>query len=400
LIEQGTIRSKSVEAAFRTVPRHLFAPEATPEKAYDAESTVTTKKNEHGITVSSVSAPTIQAMMLEQAGIKPGLCVAEIGSGGVNAAMAAELVGADGEVITGDIDAFVTDRARRFLDATGYGRVRVVTADGEGGFPAHAPLDRLLVTVGAWDIPPAWIDQLADDGRLVVPLRMRGLTRSVAFDKEGDHLVSRSAEICGFVTMQGAGAHKERLLLLRGKEIGLRFDDDWGADADALNGALDTDRAEVWSGVTVGRGEPFGGLQMWLATAVDGFCQLSLDAKLDTGLVSPQNRMACPAVVEGGSFAHLALHRTEDVPGKPVFEFGAHGFGPDGEAVAERFAEQIRVWDRHYRNGPDPVISAYPAGTPNEDLPQGRIIPKRHVRVVISWPQEGQGTVHESTKEK
>lgn len=312
--------------------------------------------------------------------------------------MAAELVGEDGEVITGDIDSFVTDRARRFLAATGYERVRVMTADGEDGFPDCAPLDRLLVTVGAWDIPPAWMDQLADDGRLVVPLRMRGLTRSVAFDKEGDHLVSRSAEICGFVTMQGAGAHKERLLLLRGKEIGLRFDDDWGADADALNGALDTDRVEVWSGVTVGRGEHFGGLQMWLATAVDGFCQLSVDTKLDTGRVSPQNRMACPAVVEGGSFAYLAINRTEEVPGEPVFQFGAHGFGPDGEAVAERFAEQIRVWDRYYRHGPDPVISAYPASTPEEGLPQGRVIPKRHVRVVISWPREGQETMHDPTK--
>ncbi|MFE0683460.1 methyltransferase, FxLD system [Streptomyces sp. NPDC058961] len=400
LIEQGNIHSKPVEAAFRAVPRHLFAPEVAPGKAYAAESVVATKKDEHGITVSSVSAPSIQATMLEQAEITPGMRVAEIGSGGVNAAMLAELVGEDGEVVTGDIDLFVTDRARRFLDATGYARVRVVTADGEDGFPGHAPLDRLLVTVGSWDIPPAWMDQLADHGRLVVPLRMRGLTRSVAFDKEDGHLVSRSAEICGFVTMQGAGAHKERLLLLRGKEIGLRFDDDWGADPEALNGALDTGRAEVWSGVTVGRGETFGGLQMWLATAVDGFCQLSVDAKLDTGLVAPQNRIACPAVVEGGSFAYLTVNRTEDVPGEPVFEFGAHGFGPDGPAVAGRFAEQIRIWDRDYRHGPDPVIYAYPAATPEEDLPQGRVIPKRHVRVVISWPQEGQGIQHNPTKEK
>lgn len=71
LIKQGNIRSQPVEAVFRTVPRHLFAPEATPEKAYDAESVVATKKNEHGITISSVSAPTIQATMLEQAEIKP-----------------------------------------------------------------------------------------------------------------------------------------------------------------------------------------------------------------------------------------------------------------------------------------------------------------------------------------
>jgi hypothetical protein len=51
------------------------------------------------------------------------------------------------------------------------------------------------------------VEQLAPGGRLVVPLRMRGLTRSLALDRDGDHLVSRSAMICGFVRMQGAGAH-------------------------------------------------------------------------------------------------------------------------------------------------------------------------------------------------
>ena len=99
-----------------------------------------------------------------------------------------------------------------------------------------------MVTAGAWDIPPAWVDQLQpDQGTLTVPLRMRGLTRSIAFARDGDHLASQSAKICGFVTMQGAGAHQERLLLLRGKpEIGQRFDDEWPADPELLNGALDT----------------------------------------------------------------------------------------------------------------------------------------------------------------
>lgn len=44
---------------------------------------------------------------------------------------------------------------------------------------ARAPYDRVLVTAGAWDIPPAWLDQLADEGRIVVPLQLRSLTRTV-----------------------------------------------------------------------------------------------------------------------------------------------------------------------------------------------------------------------------
>ncbi|MFC5721400.1 methyltransferase, FxLD system [Streptomyces gamaensis] len=399
LRQQSAIRTDRVAEAFLAVPRHVFAPEVPLEEAY-ALNIVVTKRNEHGITVSSVSAPQIQAMQLEQAELRPGMHVAEIGSGGVNAALMAELVGGHGEVTTIDIDADVTDRARRFLAEAGYGRVNVVTADGEKGCAEHALYDRIVVTVGSWDVPPAWVDQLADGGRLVVPLRMRGLTRSVAFEKEDDHLVSRSAEICGFVTMQGAGEHQERLLLLHGKEIGLRFDDDWPADPDLLNGALETDRAESWTGVTIEPGEPFDTLQMWLATALDGFCLLTVDSKLDTGLVAPQNKMACPAVVDGGSFAYLAVRKTGDEPDRPTFEFGVHAFGPDAPTLAGTMADQIRAWDRDHRGGPGPRIWAFPVETPETGLPEGRVVTKRHVRIIISWPREGQGAMHHPTEEK
>ncbi len=78
------IRSDQVADAFRTVPRHLFAPGATLEESY-AQDTVGIKRDEHGIAISMVSAPRIQAMMLEQAGLRPGMRVLEIGSGGYNA---------------------------------------------------------------------------------------------------------------------------------------------------------------------------------------------------------------------------------------------------------------------------------------------------------------------------
>ncbi|MHC3474887.1 methyltransferase, FxLD system [Streptomyces sp. 7R007] len=384
LVAQKVIETKEVEAAFRAVPRHLFAPEAPLEKAY-AQTPLVTKRDEHGITISSVSAPEIQATMLEQAALRPGHRCLEIGSGGYNAALMASLVGENGEVTTIDIDPDVTERARACLNEAGFPHVNVVVTDGENGCAEHAPYDRTIVTVGSWDIPPAWVTQLAEGGTITVPLRMRGLTRSITFAREDGHLISRSAKICGFVTMQGAGAHQERLLLLRGKEIGLRFDEEWPADPDALSGALDTGRVEVWSGVEIPRGEQFDTLQMWLATALDGFCLLAVDPKLDTGLVAPQNTMACPAVAEGGSFAYLAQRR----PGaQSVVEFGAHAFGPDATALADTLAEQIRVWGRDHRGGPGPSIAAYPADTPDDRLPKGRVINKRHVRVLISWPTE------------
>ncbi|MFD0352902.1 methyltransferase, FxLD system [Streptomyces sp. NPDC127110] len=380
LVKGGNITSQAVEDAFLAVPRHVFAPEAALEQAYAWDTAVVTKRDEYDRVISSVSAPYIQSMMLEQAELAPGMRAGEIGSGGYNASLMAELVGPDGQVVTVDIDPDVTERARRLLDAAGYGRVEVVCGDGEEGLPGHAPLDRLIVTAGAWDIPKAWTDQLTPDGRLVVPLRLRGLTRSVALDRDGERLVSRSAEVCGFVTMQGDGEHDERLLLLRGKEIALRFDEGWPADPDALNGVFDTDRVEKWSGVTVAKSEPLKGLQMWLATALDGFCLMSVDAKLDTGLVAPLHKMSNLALLDGDSFAYVAVRLDGD-----RVEFGVHGYGPRADAVAEALAEEIRVWNRDHRQD-EPAIYAYPISTPETALPAGRVITKRHRRIVISWP--------------
>lgn len=77
------ITSPNVEAAFRTVPRALFTPPGTPlEVVYNPDDAVATKTDEYGVVISSVSAPFIQAQMIEQAEIGPGMSVLEVGSGG------------------------------------------------------------------------------------------------------------------------------------------------------------------------------------------------------------------------------------------------------------------------------------------------------------------------------
>jgi protein-L-isoaspartate(D-aspartate) O-methyltransferase len=169
LRDEGVIVSGPVAAAFAAVPRHLSAPGESLEAAYAPHGTVMPKRDADGLLLSVLSAPNIQAMMLEPTGIEPGMRVLEVGSGGVNAALIAELAGPGGQVTTVDIDPDVTARARACLDAAGYGRVRVVLADAEHGVPGGAPYDRIIITAGAWDIPPAWISQLAPGGRLVVP---------------------------------------------------------------------------------------------------------------------------------------------------------------------------------------------------------------------------------------
>jgi protein-L-isoaspartate(D-aspartate) O-methyltransferase len=173
----GLVPPREVEAALRTVPRHLFAPGVPLDRAY-ANDSIVTKRNERGVGISAVSAPWLQAMMLGQLQVAPGQRVLEIGSGGYNAALLRELAGPDGSVTTIDIDQEIADRARACLATAGYRDVRVVCADGEFGAAEYGPFDRIIVTAGARDIPPAWVEQLAEGGRLVVPLRTKGLGRS------------------------------------------------------------------------------------------------------------------------------------------------------------------------------------------------------------------------------
>lgn len=384
LREQGAIRSQAVADAFRAVPRHLFAPDEPLERAY-ANEVLVTKRDQDGSATSSISAPWLQATMLEQAQLGPGMCALEIGSGGYNAALMAELVGEAGAVTTVDIDPDVTGRASRCLAGAGYARVNVVLGDAENGVTEYAPYDRIIVTAGAWDIAPAWMDQLTPGGRLVVPLRLHGLTRSVAFQRVGGHLESLGHEMCGFVPIQGAGARRERRVPLHGDEVSVRIDDGQPVDADALVEALRQPRAEAWTGVRFGGAEPFDGLYLWLVTCLPHVGLLAR-RRTETAreLADPSSPSGTPTLVEGRSFAYHTFRKVD--PAADIYEFGAYGHGPNAARLAEQMAEQIRVWDRDHRHGAAARIAVYPAGTPDDQLPSGWVIDKRHTRVSISWP--------------
>ena len=167
--------SDAVAAAMRAVPRHLFLPERPPEMAYRNEAIVT-RRGADGQPTSSSSQPTIMAYMLDQLRVGPGQRVLEIGAGtGYNAALLQQLVGAGGRVVTVDLDGDVARQAAAHLAGAGYPEVTVVQADGAAGYPAGAPYDRIIATVGVSDLAPAWLDQLAPGGRIVVPLDLRGI---------------------------------------------------------------------------------------------------------------------------------------------------------------------------------------------------------------------------------
>lgn len=339
-----------------------------------------------------MSAPTIVAMMLAQLRVEPGQRVLEIGSGGYNAALLRELVGLDGQVVSLDVDAEVVARARACLAAAGYHDVRVLHADGEFGVPEHGPFDRIVVTVGTWDIPPAWRHLLIEGGRLVVPLRICGLTRSWALTRQGERLVSDGAEMCGFVPMQGVGAHRGRTVPVHGKEVSLWLDEDSQTVTGSLEGLLTTPRAEMWSGVTVGRWEPFHHQDLWLATGLPGFGILTAtEPAVTDGLVTPSWRLGTPGSVNIGTLAYRAKLRPlqpEDPDGSR-YEFGVYAHGPNATEAADLFVKQIRRWDQMQRL--TPRLTVLPAGTTGSALPEGLIVDKKHSRAIIDWPAHTNG---------
>ncbi|WP_406315288.1 methyltransferase, FxLD system [Streptosporangium sp. NBC_01639] len=385
LWELEAIRRAEVAAAFLRVPRHVFAPEATLEEAYEAETVVRTKWAADGTAISSVSAPQIQAQMVEQAGITRGMRVLEVGSGGYNAAVIAEIVGPDGQVTTLDIDADITNRAGRLLEETGYAHINVVLGDGEFGCPEHAPFDAIVVTVEAADVPPAWIEQLVEGGTLTAPLRVRGLTRSIGFIKSGGRLVSTSKKLCGFVPMQGAGERPRLWVPLRGGKVRLRFDEEpCPVDPDVLERVFEAGQAGTWTGVTIRTGEWTDTLQTWLATTHSGSCLLSFDnedEEVAAALANPFNYVMCNAVVDGESFAYLTRRK----PDEDTVEIGTHAFGPDAPALADTLADLVRAWDRDHRHGPGPQYTIHPVNT-DDQLLNGPVVTKRHIKIAVSWP--------------
>ena len=375
------IRSESIADAFARVPRHVFTPGASLADAYAPNSSVLALRDERGIVTSTVSAAHIQAVMLEQAGLRPGMRVLEIGSGGYNAALMAELVGDGGQVTTVDIDPAVIDRAHSCLDAAGYHQVRTVAADAEGGVPGNAPYDRIVVTVRAWDIPPAWIAQLTADGRLVVPLRLRGLTRSVALDRvdkpDGAVLSGADIQLCSFVPMQGAGAHADRVVPLLDGRARLHTDGgDERVDPDRLGDAIRGPRTDRWSGVEFDRPDL---LALWLALRLPRFGILTAEQSVvDDGLLTGATRQGVPAAFTPDSIAYRTKRA---VPGTDGFETGVLAWGPDADRLAEEHLAAIR--DRQQRR---PRIDVAASTTPDTALPDGAfVIDKRSTRIAVSW---------------
>ncbi|MGC4804984.1 methyltransferase, FxLD system [Micromonospora sp. DT233] len=382
---KGLTMRPEVEAALRAIPRELFTPGTGLQEAYSDTAVITKRRGDE--TISSVSAPWLIAEMLGQAadalGGLHGRHVLEIGSGGYNASLLRKLVGPSGSVRTVDIDPDVTERAVACLAAAGYGDVTVVCADAEQPIEPLCRYDLIIVTAGAWDIPPAWRAQLIEGGVLVAPLRTFGMTRSWALRRVGHRLVSQSQRLCGFVAMQGAGAHEMRYLDIA-DGVHLRLDEGQQVDPESVGDLLTQPQEQAWAGVSLPPRAVLADLDLWLAARLvdeaGQFLVLSAQQEaVDAGVVAPAWRFGTPAVLHQGTFSYRsALRWTED-----MFDLGACAHGPKAATAVERLIEHMRAWVD--ADQPSPVLHVLPVGTPDGDLPDGTVLDKRHSRVVLTF---------------
>ncbi|WP_108987708.1 methyltransferase, FxLD system [Streptomyces coelicoflavus] len=371
-----------VERAMRTVPRDAFLPGIELENAY-TDQAVTIKDNPgKPLPLSCASVPSVVAMMLDQLGARPGDKVLEVGAGtGYNAALLAELTSGR-NVTTVDIDSDVALHARSTLNAAGYESVTVIERNGLLGVRENAPYDRIIATVGVWDIPATWWDQLVDGGRLVLPLRWRGQTRSVALTRHGDELVSDGMELCGFVPIIGQNGEKAAPLNAA-DTIRVHYDQDQMVDANALANTLTADApvGQFLSAQRIGGEESFDGV--WLrATADDNrVCRLEVTQEaMEQDLVRrPATPGRSPVLVEDDSLAYLTVTR-EDVDPERQFRLGAAAYGPRGEELAHDLIAHIDTWGVARLAVPQMTIT--PSAT---QAAPGHMISKPESRVTLTY---------------
>jgi protein-L-isoaspartate(D-aspartate) O-methyltransferase len=184
-----------VLAAMRRVPRELFVPEANRALAY----------GDHPLPIGqgqTISQPFIVAFMTDLLDVQPGHRVLEVGTGcGYQAAVLAELADA---VETIEVVPELARRARATLQDLGYRNIVVHEGDGQAGLPDKAPFDRIIVTAAPVEVPEALLEQLAPNGRLVIPVGSRYDQALLLVDKDAEGRVHERRTIgVAFVPLVG-----------------------------------------------------------------------------------------------------------------------------------------------------------------------------------------------------
>jgi protein-L-isoaspartate(D-aspartate) O-methyltransferase len=196
LVARG-VKDPRVLAVMSELPRHLFVEEALARQAY-MDNPLPIGEGQ------TISQPYVVALMSELLKVEPGMKVLEIGTGsGYQAAVLARL---GAEVHTVERIPGLCEAARKRLLSMQLFSVHVRLDDGTLGWPSAAPFDRIIVTAGGPEVPQPLVDQLAEGGRLVMPVgAAKRVQCLILVEKSPEGL--RKSEICGVQFVDLVGAH-------------------------------------------------------------------------------------------------------------------------------------------------------------------------------------------------
>lgn len=187
------ISDERVLAAIGKVPRHVFFDDALLGHAYEDKAFPIGEGQ-------TISQPFTVAFQTEKLEIKAGDKVLEIGTG--SGYQACILVEMSAKVYTIEFNLKLYEKTKEFLPLLGY-KPFFFFGDGSKGIPAKAPYDKILVTAGAPVIPTALIDQLADDGILIIPVGDREKQKMVKIRKTKGQLIREEFDYFAFVPLLG-----------------------------------------------------------------------------------------------------------------------------------------------------------------------------------------------------
>ncbi|MDP2326948.1 MAG: protein-L-isoaspartate(D-aspartate) O-methyltransferase [Dehalococcoidia bacterium] len=188
------VRDPRVLEAIRAIPRERFVQEHLRRYAYE-DSPLPIGRGQ------TISQPTIVGMMTEALALTGDERVLEIGTGsGYQAAVLARLCR---ELVTVEVIDELREGAERVLHALGITNVRVLRASDDLGAPAFGPYDAIIVTAAAPSVPAPLLEQLAEGGRLIIPVGTREEQRLVLVTRTTDGTTTRNLGACRFVPLVG-----------------------------------------------------------------------------------------------------------------------------------------------------------------------------------------------------
>jgi protein-L-isoaspartate(D-aspartate) O-methyltransferase len=194
------VKDRRVLDAMAKVPRHLFVPEEFRERSYEDKPCPIGAGQ-------TISQPTIVAMMTEQLNLTPSSKVLEVGTGsGYQTAILCELAGS---VYSIERLPMLAERATKELASLGYKNVKIRVGDGSSGWPEEAPFHAVIAAASAPLLPEPLILQLAEKGRLVLPIGEPDNQMLLAVEKSEGRIMARDICKCLFVPLVGRHGWKE-----------------------------------------------------------------------------------------------------------------------------------------------------------------------------------------------